>query len=122
MVSTLSVTQPTSVVRSRQKLLSKRPAAINRTTVVAISTVSSVLRNAVRAWLPAAVRQGVSEEAREEVSAIARLLVDEIAGRRPASSAAPKMSAHATTSTTPSGGTFCTGGRSFHLPTNHLLP
>ena len=41
--------------------------------------------------------------AREEVSAIALLLVDEMAGRRPASSAAPKMSAHATASTTPSG-------------------
>src|SRR5580704_4182328 len=107
MVSTFSVAQPTSVVRSRQKLLSRRPAAINRTTVVAISTVSRILRNAVRDWLPVALRD-------EGCSAASALLpVDEIAGSRPANRAVAKISAQANDKTTPSGWMLPALGRSF---------
>src|ERR1700733_9559547 len=114
-VNTLSVAQPTSVVRKRQKLLSRRPAAINRTTVVAISTVSSVLRNAVRDRLPAALRDEACS------AAIALLPVDEIAGSRPASSAVANTSAQANASTTLSLRIFCALGRSLHMLTSHLV-
>ncbi len=45
-VSTFSVTQPTSAARSRIKLFSSSPAATSRTTVIPISAVSSALRSA----------------------------------------------------------------------------
>src|SRR5216684_9258760 len=114
-VSTLSVAQPTSVVRSRQKLLSRSPAAINKTTVVAISTVSRVLRNAVRAWLPAALRDEACS------AAIPCLPVDEIAARRPAGRAAEMKSAQANASTTPSAWTLRALGRFVHVVTSHLV-
>src|ERR1700722_1891053 len=115
MVSTLSITQPTSVVRRRQKLLSRRPAAISRTTVVAISTVSSVLRSAVRDRLPAALRDEACS------AATAPLPVDEIAGSSPASSADAKTSAQANASTTPSAWIFCALGRSLHVLASHFV-
>src|ERR1700678_90605 len=115
MVSTLLVTQPTSVVRRRQKLLSRRPAAINSTTVVAISTVSSVLRSAVRDLLPAAFRDDACS------AAIAFLPVDEIAGSRPASSAVAKTSAQANASTTPSAWILCALGRFLHVVPSHFV-
>jgi len=64
MVSTLSIAQPMFVARKRQKLLSRRPAAISRTTVIAISTVRSVLRSAVRDWLPAVPREDACKRAK----------------------------------------------------------
>ncbi len=62
---------------------------------MAISTVSSVLRIAVRDWLPAVPRDEVCRVA------IVPLPVEEIAGSRPASRAATKTSAQANTSTLP---------------------
>src|ERR1700733_9034024 len=115
LVSTLSVAQPTSVVRRRQKLLSRRPAAINRTTVVAISTVSSVLRSAVRDRLPVVLRDEACS------AAIAPLPVDEIAGTRPASTAAAKTRAQANAATTPSAWILCALGRFLQVLVSHFV-
>src|SRR5260370_35714833 len=115
MVSTLSGAQRTSGGRSRQKCLSRSPAAINKTTVVAISTVSSVLRNAVRAGLPAAPRDEACS------AAIPCLPVDEIAASKPAGSAAEIKSAHANERNTPPSLTLRALGRSIHQETIHFM-
>src|SRR5205823_11252995 len=104
------------VVRSRQKLLSRRPAAINRTTVVAISTVSSVLRNAVRDGLPAALRDEACS------AAIVPRPVDEIAGSRPASHAVAKTSTQANANTVPSARILRALGRFVHVVTSQSVP
>ncbi len=109
------MTQPTSVVRNRQKLLSRRPAAIKRTTVVAISTVSKVLRMAVRDWLPFALRDEACS------AAVAPLRVDEIAGSSPASKAVTAISAQANASTMLSTWMLCALGRFLQVLTSHFV-
>ena len=105
MVITWSTRQPRSAVRRCRKLLKSSPAEITSTTVSAISTVSIVLRRRAREAPPPTVR----EDSRSPDNS--PLPVEEIAGTRPASSAAAATRANVKARTHPSTCTESARGR-----------